>query len=101
VTADQLDIVTDKHVSGAPALVIEILSRGTRKADEQAKRRLYDRAGVREYWIIDPELDVVKVYRRAAEGSFPRAAELSREEDHVLTTPLLPDLRIPLDALFR
>ncbi|MEO8680658.1 MAG: Uma2 family endonuclease [Vicinamibacterales bacterium] len=45
VTTDQLHILTEKHVKGAPALVVEILSPGTKKADETIKRDLYDRAG--------------------------------------------------------
>ena len=41
VAPDQLDILTDKNIQGAPALVVEILSPSTRKRDEQLKRRLY------------------------------------------------------------
>ena len=62
------DVLTDANVQGAPELVIEIGSPGTRKRDETIKRRLYERAGVSEYWVVDPELDVVRVYRRGAEG---------------------------------
>lgn len=100
LASDQLEILTDKNVQGAPALVVEILSPGTRKTDEQTKRRLFDRGGVREYWLVDPELDLVKVFRRSPEGSFPRAAELSNEQHEVLTTPLMPGLAIALDVLF-
>ena len=100
VAADQSAILTDKHVRGAPALVIEILSPGTRKTDELTKRRLYERAGVREYWIVDPELEVVKVFRREAQG-LSRVAELSRQAGDNLTTPLLPGLAISLPALFQ
>jgi Uma2 family endonuclease len=89
------------HVRGAPTLVIEILSPGTRKTDEQTKRRLYNRVGVREYWVVDPELDVVKIYRRADGGGFPRVAELSREAGDDLVTLLLPGFELPLDTLFR
>jgi Uma2 family endonuclease len=101
VASDQSGIVTDKHVRGAPAIVIEILSPGTRKADEKIKYRLFERNGVREYWIVDPELDVVKVCRRAADGSLPRVEELSADAAETLTTPLLPGLAIPLRELFR
>ena len=100
IARDQLDILTDKNVQGPPALVIEILSPGTRKTDEQAKRRLFERGGVREYWIVDPELDLVKVFARQDDSSFPRTAELSRERADVLTTELLPGLSIPLSELF-
>jgi len=94
------DVLTRAHVSGSPDLVIEIGSPGTRKRDETIKRRLYERSGVLEYWIVDPELDVIRVYRRAEE-SFARAIELSLEADDILTTPLLPGLELPLRAVFR
>ena len=93
-------ILTALHVRGVPELVIEIGSPSTRKRDETIKRRLYDRAGVTEYWFFDPELDVVRVYRRA-DGRFARPLELSREADDVLTTPLLPGLEIRLARVFQ
>jgi Uma2 family endonuclease len=99
VGADQSGIVTEKNVQGAPALVIEVLSPGTRKTDEHIKRRLFERAGVREYWLVDPELDLVNVFRRRSDGSFPREVELSREAHDILTTPVIPGLSIPLDEL--
>jgi Uma2 family endonuclease len=53
-----------------------------------------------EYWVIDPELDVVRVYRRGEEG-FGRTIELSSEANDSLMTPLLPDLEMPLGRVFR
>jgi Uma2 family endonuclease len=87
-------------IHGAPDLVVEILSPGTRRTDETTKRRLYERAGVREYWIVDDEIEVVKVYRRQDDGSFAREAELSREAGHSLTTPLLRGFSLSLAELF-
>ena len=100
VAGDQVEILTDKNVQGAPALVVEVLSPGTRKRDEQVKRRLFERGGTREYWLVDPERDLVEIFRRQADGSFPRVAELAREARDTLSTPLLPGLAIGLDALF-
>jgi Uma2 family endonuclease len=94
------EALTGVHVRGVPELVIEIASKGTRKRDETIKRRLYERVGVSEYWIVDPEIDVVRVYRRAADG-FARPTELSREAGDVLTTALLPGLGLPLARIFR
>ena len=99
IAGDQLDILTTKNVQGAPAIVVEILSPGTRKVDESIKRRLFDRGGVREYWLIDPELDIVKVYRRSADGTFPRVAELSREAEDALTSDVLPGWSVALTRL--
>jgi Uma2 family endonuclease len=101
IAADQQEIVTEKHVRGAPALVVEILSPGTRRVDEKIKYRLFERAGVREYWLVDPELDLVKIFRRAADGTFPRVAELSADASELLTTPLLPEFVLPLVVFFR
>jgi Uma2 family endonuclease len=87
-------------IHGAPDLVIEILSPSTRRVDEITKRRLYERVGVREYWIVDGEIEVVKIYRRQDDGSFARAQELLREEGHSLDTPLLPGFSLSLAELF-
>jgi Uma2 family endonuclease len=73
---------------------------GTRKRDETIKRRLHERFAVEEYWIVDPEIDIVKVYRRAAAGGCERVAELALERSDVLTTPLLPGLDLPLTKIF-
>ena len=96
----QDEILTKQHVRGAPDLVVEVGSPGTRKRDETIKRRLYERFGVSEYWVIDPELDTIKVYRRVDER-YVRVAELSLENGDVLTTPLLPGLEMPLLRIFQ
>lgn len=93
------NVLTSKHARGAPDLVVEIGSKGTRRRDETIKRRLYERFGVSEYWVIDPDLDAIKVYRRIGER-YERTAKLSLEDDDVLTTPLLPGLDLPLAKIF-
>ena len=93
-------VLTAANVQGTPELVIEIGSPGTRKRDETIKRRLYERAGVSEYWVVDPELDVVRVYQREGE-TFARPVELRAEAGDVLTTTLLSGLELPLARIFR
>ena len=99
VLGDQRQILTDQHIHGVPALVIEVLSAGTRNRDQTLKRDLFDRQGVREYWMVDPDRNRVTVYRRAADGSFPLVTTL--ESNETLTTPLLPGWGLPLRKLFR
>lgn len=48
-------IVKDDGIYGAPDLVIEILSAGTKKLDLTKKKDTYEKAGVKEYWVVDPE----------------------------------------------
>jgi Uma2 family endonuclease len=93
-------VATELHVRGVPELVVEIASKGTRKRDETIKRRLYERAGVSEYWVVDPEIDAIRVYRRE-KGGFLRPVELSRESNDMLTTALLPGLELPLTQIFK
>jgi len=100
VSNERSNVLTAPNVQGAPDLVIEIGSPSTRQRDETIKRRLYERSNVVEYWIVDPDIEVVRVYRRSGD-SFARPSELSREADDVLTTDLMPGLELPLARIFR
>lgn len=101
VAPDQLDILTDRNIQGTPALVVEVLSPSTRRRDQQVKLGLYARFGVREYWLVDPEPQVLTTYRRAADGSFPKAANLTADSGNILETPLLPEWSLAMARLFR
>jgi Uma2 family endonuclease len=94
------DVLTAANVQGTPELVIEIGSPSTRKRDETIKRRLYEREGASEYWVVDPDLDVIRVYARDGER-FGRARELSLEAGDVLTSPLFPALELRLADVFQ
>jgi Uma2 family endonuclease len=78
-----------------------VISDDTRKRDEQIKRRLFERTGVREYWLVDPELDTMQLFRPTPAGKLARVAELTAEDGDTLTTPLLPGCEIDLRDLFR
>jgi Uma2 family endonuclease len=93
------EVQTSPWVKGAPSLVVEIGSPSTRKRDATIKRRLYERVGVDEYWIVDPELDSIDVHR-LTDGRYQRTAQLSLEAGDVLTTSLLPGLALPLSTIF-
>lgn len=99
VSSARSSIITSQNVQGVPDIAVEIISDTTRKTDEVVKRKLYERFGVPEYWIVDPELETIKVYRIAGQG-YQRVAELSREAGDTLTTPLLSDLNLPLSKIF-
>ena len=95
----RLDRLTQKNAQGAPDLVVEVLSESTRRTDAVRKRKLYERVDVLEYWIVDPEIETVKVYRKAGDR-FEQPIELSSEAGDTLTTPLLPAFAVPLAKLF-
>jgi Uma2 family endonuclease len=90
-------LLTEKNLQGAPDLVVEILSPSTASMDRRLKRDVYERTGVDEYWVVDPDRDVVEVHRRSG-AVFADPVQFGREQ--ILTTPLLPSLEIPLAKVF-
>jgi Uma2 family endonuclease len=83
----RLDIITNDGVMGAPDIVMEVLSPSSIKRDRNDKRKLYQRVGVPEYWILDPQNRSIEVYALTPEGyditSF--AAEQGSVQSGVLT----------------
>ena len=69
VAREQAEVLTEKNLQGPPSLAVEVLSPSTRKRDARLKRDLFERTGVREYWLVDPELDTVQVFRPEDRGS--------------------------------
>lgn len=86
----------DGYWYGAPDLVVEVLSPGTARRDRGVKFRLYEQAGVREYWLIDA--DYVEVYR-LVDGKFERVGVFGEGEAFV--TVLIPVLTVLVSALLR
>jgi Uma2 family endonuclease len=95
---ERKNLLTLKNLQGAPDLVVEILSPSTRSRDKRLKREVYERTGVGEYWVIDPDHDVVDVYRRTVGGAFNDPIRLERTGS--LTTPFLPHLVLSLEKVF-
>ena len=99
ISKERSEVITEKNIQGAPDLIIEIISPGTRLRDEGIKLQSYGARGVGEYWMIYPDRRTARAYRREG-GLFRLAAELSAAAGDVLTTPLLPGLEIPLAKVF-
>lgn len=64
-------------IYGAPDFVLEVLSKSTRKKDMSVKLTKYMEAGVREYWIIDPDKKMLIVHRFEEEDYLPLVHDLS------------------------
>lgn len=101
VSTSRQHIITEKNIRGAPDLVIEVLSDSSRRTDELIKKKLYEKYDVSEYWIVDPLLESLKMYRRtSAAGGYARAVEYEPQSTDPVTTPLFPGLEILLPQLF-
>ena len=97
--------LTPQGCTGAPDFVLEILSPASAFKDMEDKLHLYQRQGVREYWIVNPANDTLLVYTSApaTEGDAPSTVY----RKPVLHTPgdlvaprIFPDLEIDLTRLF-
>jgi Uma2 family endonuclease len=88
---------TMRGIEGPPDLIVEVVSPSNRTHDVLTKRALYNRGGVREYWIVDPEHRTVEVVSFNAAGS-GGARVFAGEE--IVVSALLPDLAFPASAAF-
>jgi Uma2 family endonuclease len=82
-------------VHGAPDIVVEVLSPETSQYDQVEKKRLYERNGVPEYWILDPKLQTLTLFR-LIDGRYVE----SEAEDGVLRSTAITDFTIDPVALF-
>jgi Uma2 family endonuclease len=89
-----------KRIVGPPALAVEVRSPSTWRYDVGVKKRIYERHGLTELWLVDTASDTVLVYRRSSPKAVEFDVELELEAGEALTTPLLPGFSLDLAALF-
>ena len=96
VLPDRLHLATGRALSGTPNIAIEVVSESNPDLDYVKKRYLYERTGAQEYWIVDRFVRRVEVW--CFTGDHPTSVSYSNGD--TLTTPLLPDLAIPVAELW-
>ena len=74
------DSVEALNFQGVPDFVAEVLSPSSKRLDRQVKLRAYEEAGVPEYWIVDPQLQVVVVHRLGKTGGYQKARRFEANE---------------------
>lgn len=83
---------------GTPELIIEITSPSTARNDKLTKFNKYEKAGVKEYWIVEPEIKIVSVFTLQKNNRYGRPDVFS-DEDQILVS-IFPDLSIDLRSVF-
>lgn len=106
------DIIKLNGVHGAPDLVVEILSPGTAKNDKGYKKDLYEKSGVKEYWIVDPvsrsieawllsngKYTLDEVYALYPDGAVTDKEQAESKKE--IPVSLYSDFCIPLEEIFQ
>lgn len=93
--SDKLD---EEGCNGAPDWIIEILSPSTSYKDENEKLMLYEKYGVREYWIIQPGAKMVFMYILDEKGNYKKPIVAKRDE--VVSSYAVPEVKIDLKKVF-
>src|SRR3989442_4533778 len=92
------DILTSAGAEGAPDFIVEILSPKTAFLDKKSKRRIYARSGVKELWIIDPDIKAVQVYFLQKDAERPAANYTEKDR---FTSPHFPGLKFKTTERFK
>ncbi|HUR80613.1 MAG TPA: Uma2 family endonuclease [Thermoanaerobaculia bacterium] len=87
---ERRSIIRRENVQGAPDIAIEVVCEDTRHRDEVVKRRIYERYGVTEYWMVDAVRRSVMIIRDGVESA----------ATDPITTPLLPTFALALRDVF-
>ena len=97
VRKERAGIIGEMNLKGVPDLVIEILSPATRSKDLEVKRKIYAGFGVQEYWTVDPDAATVEILVWSELG-YVTAGVYGKSDK--LSSPLMPDLNLPLFQVF-
>jgi Uma2 family endonuclease len=103
VVQPDISIICDSHkidehgCKGTPDLIVEILSPRTAKRDRRDKFRLYEKYGVREYWIVDPLHETIEVY--LLQGNRFAEKQVYAEGD-VMEVSIFADCQMNLNDVF-
>ena len=98
VGQSRLNIIAAKNIVGIPNLIVEILSPSSTTRDQQEKLNLYERYGLPEYWIVDPDSQTVEVYLSAA-NRLEKVETLKTGEQ--LHSRQIPGLVLELSEVFK
>lgn len=90
--------VTKANIQGPPDLVVEVLSPSNARKDAIRKRRLYERFGVPEFWIVPLHEDRIEVMRLGPDDRY--GDPVLFHPGDTLTSPLLPGLELDVAAIF-
>ncbi|MEW6607890.1 MAG: Uma2 family endonuclease [bacterium] len=97
VLKENFNIITKDNIQGSPDLLIEIISPNSAQRDRITKKRLYERCGVKEYWLVDQDRKEIEVLT-LEEGRY-KPCGIFKSED-TLSSVVLKDFHLKLREVF-
>jgi Uma2 family endonuclease len=95
VVCDQNKIIANVGIAGTPDLIVEIVSPSNAFMDRNQKLEEYRKAGVREYWVVEPEGRYIAIYRLKENAYW-----ITNYNEGIVPSAIFPDLTIDLDMIF-
>ncbi len=98
ISNENYEILTALNIKGAPDLIIEILSPSSIETDRIFKKLVYEKFGVKEYWIVDPQEEMIEVWNlKGTNFQLHQKAKKTQK----FKSKLLEDLELDLSLIFR
>ena len=97
ISKERVGIVGEKRIEGAPDLVIEVISPATAYYDLRKKFRVYERHGVKEYWIVDPEEKSIEVYINQGKKFLPAETAIKKG---TVESQILKGFKVQVEEIF-
>ena len=99
ISKERLGIIGEKAITGPPDLVVEIISPATVRRDTVVKKGIYERFGVREYWIVYPDERAIEVWVLSDEGKYELFSVA--EGEGKVKSKVLEGLEVDLKEVFK
>ena len=98
INSKRSNIIKKKFIEGAPDLIVEVLSQATSKSDLTRKKDLYEKYGVKEYWIIDPDISSIIIYNYKNNLYTPVD---KKEKTGILNSTIITGFYVELSHIFK
>ena len=97
IAKERTSIITEKNIQGAPDLIIEIVSSTSIHRDTVEKKQLYARFGVKEFWLVYPDEEIIEIYV-SKNNTFVLHQSFFKED--ILQSALLKGFKINVNEIF-
>ncbi|MFH1321135.1 MAG: Uma2 family endonuclease [Bacteroidota bacterium] len=99
ISKKRTGIIEEKNIKGAPDLVVEIISQGSVYRDTVTKKVIYERFGVKEYWIVYPEEELIEIFLLNEKENY-EVFKTFKKPEILESSFILPGFRINLREIF-